>query len=275
MYRYSISNSVPSSPRYITAINKSKRKMLNKNTENETNINFFQNSNVSTQKDIPFTPIRSVLTQNKYNHTPTSNDNDENFSPMSYTESPVSSLTPGYAQMSLSESKTPKTPRISGFTPKTPNTPNTIYPKTPNFTPKTPSRSPFPLSLALGSLSPRSTIKKIPKSNSPKLSKSPKRTGSGNLLSKIKMNLVKNNNSMSTLKRRQQTSSSNDIIIESIFNALFFIPKKKENGSSERGDFFHRIRAWDDESESDEDDEVYMRTLYKYIGIFLYVFISP
>jgi hypothetical protein len=246
-------NSVPSSPRYITAINKSKRKMLNKNTENETNINFFQNSDISTQKDIPFTPIRSVLTQNKFNHTPTSSDKDENFSPMSYTESPVSGLTPGYAQMSLSESKTPKTPRTPGFTPKTPNTPNNLYPKTPNFTPKTPGRSPFPLSLALGSLSPRSTIKKTPKSNSPKSSK---RTGSGSLLSKIKLNLVKNNNSMSNLKRRQQISSSNDIITESIFNALFFIPKKKENGSSERGDFFHRIRAWDDESESDEEEEV-------------------
>jgi hypothetical protein len=154
--------------------------------------------------------------------------------------------------------------------PVTPGHPPIIpgHTQTPTHTPITPGRSPFAQSLAVGSLSPR--VLKAPnskKKNSSELGNDEKGYPLKSPLSrKPSFSSIKfspnhgikkryNMNSANTEEsRRLQIISSNEIITESIFNALFLIEQKNGKDSSGKPKI-HRIRCWDDDTDSDDEEE--------------------
>ena len=161
----------------------------------------------------------------------------------------------------------PKSMKKIKHPPTTPRQP----PITPGHSgPITPGRSPFAQSLAIGSLSPRTSktpnSKKknftavVDRGNDEKtlLSKSPimRRPSfssikfSPNSTIKKRYNMS-NYNINSEEHKRQQTISSNEIITESIFNALFLIEQKNSKISGA----VPRIRCWDDDSDSEEEED--------------------
>ena len=178
----------------------------------------------------------------------------------------------------LLNSPIPSTPRNLG--PDTPGhlgpgTPGHLGPSTPgHLGPGTPGRSPFAQSLAIGSLSPRilktpnSKKKSLPASEqgseekvlplkTPISRKSPfslMRFSPSNTMKK-RYNMGGSHGINSEEHRHQQSITSNEIIADSIYNALFLIEQKSSKDGKENG-LFHRIRCWDDESDSEEEEEV-------------------